>query len=103
MDDKITLTISIGELFAIRSAMEAWRDKLSAYEKRDLTSSQSRDVKKFHAETQSVLKAVAEARSRYLGPSNSTVPCDRRSECNWPACPSDCDGRPGNPSKWPSA
>ena len=26
---------------------------------------------------------------------NSVIPCHRRDRCNWPACPQDCDGRPG--------
>ena len=26
---------------------------------------------------------------------NSVIPCGKRDECNWPACPQDCLGRPG--------
>lgn len=26
---------------------------------------------------------------------NSVIPCKRGARCNWPACPQDCDGRPG--------
>lgn len=27
---------------------------------------------------------------------NSVIPCSKGAECNWPACPQDCVGRPGN-------
>jgi hypothetical protein len=26
---------------------------------------------------------------------NSVIPCNKGPECNWPACPQDCEGRPG--------
>lgn len=28
---------------------------------------------------------------------NSVVPCSKGPECNWPACPQECTGRPGAP------
>lgn len=66
MADKITLTISLGELFTVRSALERWQIILGEYEKNALTAEQSNDVQRFKTETQSVLEAVKAARSQYL-------------------------------------
>lgn len=73
MADKITLTILVGELFTVRAALERWQMILDGYAKNELTEAQIQDVRKFKAETQSVLKAVAAARSQYLqGPARGT-------------------------------
>lgn len=67
MTDKITLTLPVGVFFTVRAALERWQLILAEYEKNALTETQTRDVLKFKAETQSALEAIATARSQYLG------------------------------------
>ena len=66
MADKIILTLSVGEFFTVRAALERWQLTLDGYAQNEMTESQQRDVRKFKTETQSVLKAIANARSQYL-------------------------------------